>query len=350
MALRPWNVLSLCTGYGGIELALRLAVPRARTVCMVEREAFLCGHLEEAMEQALMAQAPLHSDVKTFDGRPWRGKVDCIVGGYPCQPFSIAGRRLGAADPRHLWPAIRRIVDEVCPPYCFFENVDDHLRLGFDQVIQDLEAMDYVVEAGIFSSSETGAGHVRERLYIMAFSAERERDAGSKEPGTAGAVRGDGAERDHTDGSGGVLDAAEKLGHSQKQGLPLGDPKGQRRGEAERGQAGRAGPNAPSAEVGNSDGSGRHWHPEESLFAGRLCPEPPGRNDDAGWRRALELHPELAPKLPMEVEPGLSGMADEIAHRMVNRVDRVRAIGNGVDPVVAAVAFSTLHFRLRGGQ
>jgi len=334
---------------------------------MVEREAFLVGHLVEAMEAGLLAQAPIHSDVKTFDGRPLRGRVACTVGGYPCQPFSVAGRRRGTSDPRHLWPAIRRIVDEVGAPYCFFENVDDHLKNGFDEVAKDLDGMGYVVEAGIFSSAETGASHVRERLYIMAFSAERERRAGAQERGTSGQVRKDGAERDYADGPG------ERMGHSDSgkyarggfgtgsrrrrqstdDGRKLGYPKSERISKLRQGpQDGeeKADTRGTGKALDNSDRR-RYGNAEEALFSGRLCPEPPSRNDEDGWRRVIESHPELAPKLPVDwaqeafaAEPTLSRMADAVA----DRVDKVRAVGNGVDPVVAALAFSTLWYRIHG--
>ena len=375
------KVMSICTGYGGAELGLRLAVPRARTICMVEREGFLIEHLEQAMEKGLMGQAPVHSDAKTFDGKPWHRKVDILHSSYPCQPFSIAGRRLGAADPRHLWPTIARIVDEVGAPYCFFENVDDHLRLGFDQVAQDLDAMGYVVEAGIFSSAETGASHVRERLYIMAFSAERERAAGAEIRGVPGPLRGDRTERDNADRPGGVLDAAcepgrtlglpkvlgherswgtrdgragstgdgRQMAHADGPGLPQRD--GEQGSEGPKRSGGRGGEaQAKLWTTPCTDDSmhGRHRHPEEDMFAGRLRSEPPGRNDERGWRESLESHPYLAPKLPVETQPGISRMVNEIAIRMAYRVDRVRAIGNGLDPVVFAVAFSTLWHRIHG--
>ena len=98
--LRPFTVLSLCSGAGGLELGLRLAEPAARVVCHVEIEAFACEVLATRMEEELLDQAPVWTDLGTFDGRPWRGVVDCLSAGYPCQPFSIAGRRKGTGDPR----------------------------------------------------------------------------------------------------------------------------------------------------------------------------------------------------------------------------------------------------------
>ncbi len=162
--------LSLCAGAGGLDLGLHLAVPRYRTVGYVERESYAAATLVARMENAALDCAPVWDDVATFDGKPWRGVVDIVHGGYPCQPFSVAGRQLGDKDPRHLWPHIARIVREIRPPLCFFENVAGHLRLGFEQVHDDLRRMGYRVKAGLFTAEEVGAPHRRERLFILAYA------------------------------------------------------------------------------------------------------------------------------------------------------------------------------------
>ena len=161
--------LSLCAGAGGLDLGLHLAIPGYRTVGYVEREAYAAAALVARMEDAALDRAPVWSDVATFDGKPWRGLVDVIHGGYPCQPFSVAGRRLGDKDPRHLWPYISRIVGEIAPALCFFENVSGHLRLGFEQVHDDLCRLGYSVKTGLFTAEEVGASHKRERLFILAY-------------------------------------------------------------------------------------------------------------------------------------------------------------------------------------
>jgi DNA-cytosine methyltransferase len=162
--------MSLCSGVGGIELGFKLAVPHARAICYIENEAFACGILKARMQDKILDQAPIWTDLRTFDGKPWRGKVDCLTGGYPCQPFSVAGKKLGEKDPRHLWPEIKRLISEIEPPICFFENVGGHLRLGFEQVANDLSELGYKVKAGLFTAQEVGAPHKRERLFILAYS------------------------------------------------------------------------------------------------------------------------------------------------------------------------------------
>ena len=162
------NNLSLCSGGGGLDLGLELALGAIRTVCWVEWEAFAIEYLAKAMEHACLGKAPIWTDLRTFDGRPWRGIVDSITAGYPCQPFSISGDRRGQDDPRHLWPHVYRVISEVEPTLIFLENVPGHLTLGFEQVVSDLDSLDYEIAAGLFTAAEVGASQKRERLFIVA--------------------------------------------------------------------------------------------------------------------------------------------------------------------------------------
>lgn len=163
-----FNVLSVCSGAGGLDLGLHLAIRNARNVGYVEIEAHACEVLATRMEEGVLDDAPVWTNLRTFDGRPWRGVVDSIVGGYPCQPFSIAGRRKGKDDPRHLWPEIARIIREIGPGEVFFENVGNHLNCGFREVAGELQAMGYRVAAGLFTAEEVGDTQKRERLFILA--------------------------------------------------------------------------------------------------------------------------------------------------------------------------------------
>jgi len=160
--------LSLCSGAGGLDLGLTIAIPGYRTVGYVERETYAAATLVARMEDAALDQAVVWDDVATFDGRPWRGAVDILSAGYPCQPFSVAGKRLGTEDPRHLWPHVARIIGECEPPFVFLENVAHHLRLGFPEVASGLVSMGYRLAAGLFTAAEVGAPHKRERLFILA--------------------------------------------------------------------------------------------------------------------------------------------------------------------------------------
>lgn len=91
--------LSLCSGAGGLDLGLAIACPGYRAVGYVERETYAAAILVARMEDATLDPAPVWDDLATFDGRPWRGAVDVVTAGYPCQPFSVAGKRKGSDDP-----------------------------------------------------------------------------------------------------------------------------------------------------------------------------------------------------------------------------------------------------------
>jgi len=168
------NIISFCTGYGGIELGIKRTGLDVRTIAYVEIEAFAVANLVAKIEQGKMDAAPIWTNLKTFDGEPFRGKVHGIIGGYPCQPFSIGGRyRLGTQDPRHLWPYIEKHIRAVDPIWCFFENVEGHLGKGFDEVLESLRRMGFAVEAGLFGTKELGFDFDRPRLFILAYSESR---------------------------------------------------------------------------------------------------------------------------------------------------------------------------------
>ena len=164
------TVIAFCAGYGGIERGLELAGLEHRVVAYVEIEAYAIANLVSKMETGQLPPAPIYTDIKTFPSEVFRDRVDIITGGYPCQPFSAAGKRKGGDDPRHLWPYIRKHVETIRPVQCFFENVEGHISLGLNSVISDLEEDGYSTTWGIFSAREVGAPHQRKRVYIMANS------------------------------------------------------------------------------------------------------------------------------------------------------------------------------------
>ena len=282
--------VALCAGVGGLELGLHIAEPGYRTVCYVEREAFPAATLVARMEDAALDQAPVWSDVTTFDGRPWRGRVHILTAGYPCQPFSFAGQRRGEEDPRHLWPHVRRIIREMEPEWCFFENVEGHMSLGADSVFRDLQGLGFAVKAGLFSAVETGASHIRRRLFIVAHA---DKDA-LREPDRAGADR-------------------QSVSHSlrsQPDGLAAGD---------------RTGRETLVAPVAADEGPRGDAYEEFQLPL-----FPPAPSQFARWASVLERRPDL--------QPEFFGLDDGLA----DRVDRSDAAGNGVVSLAAAYAWRTL--------
>ena len=163
------TVLSLCTGYGGLEPGLHRALGRPLRVVAVEIEAFAAANLVAKAEEGKLAMEALYPDLKTFPAERFSGCFDFILAGYPCQPFSVAGKRKGEADPRHLWPFIRNHIQQIRPLFVFLENVAGHLRLGFDRVVRDLDELGYRVEAELFTAAEVGSSMEKnERLFILA--------------------------------------------------------------------------------------------------------------------------------------------------------------------------------------
>lgn len=164
------NGLALCAGYGGLELAIERVFPEYRTVCYVEGEAFVAQHLVKKMEEGRLDHAPIWSNVRTFDGEPWRGKVDFISGGFPCQPYSSAGKQLAENDPRDLWKDFVRIIGEVLPGFLFFENVPGIVKWRLEEIVLDLDKLGYDVAWGIMAASEVGAPHQRKRWFLFGVS------------------------------------------------------------------------------------------------------------------------------------------------------------------------------------
>lgn len=174
MAVPALNVLALCAGYSGLELGVSRATGgRARAVCYVEREAPAAAVLVNQMARGALAPAHIWSDLGTFDGRPWRGAVDILTAGYPCQPESTAGKRAGAADERWIWPEVARIIGEVEPAIVFAENVAAHVTGTFRRVLDDLAALGFDVEWSCVSAAEVGAPHERERVFWLAAHPDR---------------------------------------------------------------------------------------------------------------------------------------------------------------------------------
>lgn len=184
MAPRPLNVLSLFTGAGGLDLGLKLACPDARVVCYVEGEGYAVAVLAARMADGWLDDAPVWSDVRTFDGRPWRGVVDCVVGGFPCQDISLAGKRAGIGGERSgLWREFARVIGEVGPRLVFVENVAALVSDGLDVVLGDLAEMGFDAEWGCVPASVVGAPHGRDRIFILAHAQHAERWPGDERRG-----------------------------------------------------------------------------------------------------------------------------------------------------------------------
>jgi DNA (cytosine-5)-methyltransferase 1 len=164
--MEPLNELALFFGGGGGLLASQII--GHRVVCGVEIDPFCREVIIRRQEERYLSPFPIWDDATTFDGRPWYGVVDIITAGFPCQPWSLAGKRRGIADERNLWPCTFRIIQEVRPKFIMLENVPG-IRKYLPVVIRDLRRAKYTVERPIIiAAAAMGAGHIRKRIWILA--------------------------------------------------------------------------------------------------------------------------------------------------------------------------------------
>ena len=315
--------LSLCTGYGGIELGLERAGVPLRPIAYVEREAFAAANLVAKIEAEQMAPAPVWTDVKTFPYSDFHGRVDILLAGYPCQPFSAAGQRKGEADERHLWPFIARGIAACQPRLVFAENVEGHLSLGIKDVFNDLGRMGYEYTAGLFSAEEVGASHRRKRLFWLAYS-------GSARSATWFSKPQQWQKRQ-----------PEVADNNCRRGWPAGPGQSQHEWEEPRTVA-----DADSNTGGKAAGA-------EQQAEGTRKPSQMG---DTGGTESNRLPDEKWPTVSevgksgkRQTESKLGGTIDGAGcwpDATANRVDRLRLLGNGVVPQTAAKAWVTLWERL----
>ena len=387
MVSRPRHGLSLCAGGGGLDLGLMLAEPGYHTRAFVEWDDWPRTVLIAAQRAGYFAPAPIWDDLRSFDARPFRGAFDTVLAGYPCQPFSAAGKRGGANDPRHLWPEVARVIQECSPEWAFLENVSGHVSLGLETVLRELWDMGYTPAAGLFSAAEVGAPHQRLRIFILAHTDEPASGHGDLQPGgeqrfypqsgSAGAGHHElvDAESDRwREGwswselwlgrstspactGGAVANASggrssrpaawqdQQQGRTQAEcaGDPVADPGGAELEGIERGQHNAGGWQIPDGYPALPGETGLH---------------PPGPGDHGAWGAVLSTRPDLAPALGFNdcltwagrlatdpespgttaAQSALRRMADGLAHR----ARALRLLGNGVHPLAAAHAWRAL--------
>ena len=160
--------LDLFSGIGGFSLGLERSG-------LVETAAF-CD-FEPYCQKVLKKHwpnVPVYGDIKELNYERLKAdgidSIDIITGGYACQPFSVAGRKKGEQDERHLWPEYFRLVQELRPTFVIGENVGGHVKLGLDTVLEDLASEGYSARTFSISASSVGANHQRERVWIIAYS------------------------------------------------------------------------------------------------------------------------------------------------------------------------------------
>jgi DNA (cytosine-5)-methyltransferase 1 len=165
------NELHLFAGAGGGILGGLLL--GHRPVCAVEIEPYPRRVLLQRQRDGILPKFPIWDDVTTFDGKPWRGKVDVVAGGFPCQDISAAGKGAGITGERSgLWGEMARIIGEIRPKYAFVENSPMLTLRGLDRVLGDLSEMGYDARWGVLGACHVGAPHRRERIWIVAHSSK----------------------------------------------------------------------------------------------------------------------------------------------------------------------------------
>ena len=175
------NELALFAGAGGGILGGKLL--GWRTVCAVEWEPYPASVLCARQNDGFLESFPIWDDVQTFDGRPWRGIVDVVSGGFPCQDISAAGKGAGIDGERSgMWGEMARIIHEVQPRYVFVENSPMLTGRGLGRVLGDLASMGFDAKWGVLGAADVGANHKRDRIWIVAHANSIGRQKSKREP------------------------------------------------------------------------------------------------------------------------------------------------------------------------
>jgi DNA (cytosine-5)-methyltransferase 1 len=359
------NELALFAGAGGGILGGKLL--GWRTVCAVEWEPYPASVLVARQNDGLLPPFPIWDDVQTFDGKPWRGIVDVVSGGFPCQDISAAGKGAGIDGERSgMWGHMARIIGEVRPRYVFVENSPMLVTRGLERVLGDLTVLGYDTKWTVMGAADVGANHKRDRIWIKAHLPNSnsishamrgnsqdyaERVARGYEPrGSISDSRSgcqDGARKSsqlahssqageqwkcsiQTDGcSGGIFgqDNAENAKESTNVGDVQELAQSQRKGlegqwsQPRQQEVAQPGDSGTLAHTQNSRDVWRQW---QLGFAEQKHHSGGGStNGSREW---------------WEAEPNVGRVANGVAAR----VDRLKAIGNGQVPLCAATAWRTL--------
>ncbi|MGY2263539.1 DNA cytosine methyltransferase [Pseudomonas sp. SDO5561_S422] len=301
------NELALFAGSGGGILGGHLL--GWRTVCAVERDAYSAQVLAQRQNDRALPTFPIWSDVCSFDGEPWRGLVDVVSGGFPCQDISAAGTGAGIDGARSgLWREMARIIGEVRPELVYLENSPLLVGRGLAVVLGDLAEMGYDAQWCIVSASDCGAPHQRDRIWLVANA------IGGRQQARELPIR--------------AIEAVAKFGYSRDP-LADADADGAQQPQPPGQQQERRMGSEQCAEVLADAVRER----EQGLIAEfsdtqvrKESSQRSNRPRGDGFRR-------------WPTEPGMGRVADGVAYR----VDRIKALGNGQVPRVAAAAFNALN-------
>lgn len=300
-----------------------------RCVAAVELEPYCRKVLEQRQRDGVLEPFPIFDDVRTFDGTAWRGRVDVVCGGFPCQDISNAGKKHGLeGEKSSLWWEMHRVVREVDPCYVFVENVAALLVRGFDRVLGSLADLGFDAEWCVLSAASCGAPHLRQRLWLLAANRDRIARGQQQEP------RQELEATLHADGNGTAESVADPSSKRQR--------KGRTRRAPQHGQS-RKSSRSPVPDAN------RDREPAVPVDA-KVARAPDAvhhatRSQRQGIERAERVgtkHADAGGAGWWESEPRVGRVADGVPSRM----DRLHAIGNAQVPIVAATAFRILKDRL----
>ena len=357
------NELALFAGAGGGILGGHLL--GWRTVCAVEWEPYPASVLIARQNEGVLPPFPIWDDVQTFDGRPWRGRVDVVSGGFPCQDISAAGKGAGIDGERSgMWAHMARIIREVGPRYAFVENSPMLTSRGLGRVLGDLAAMGYDARWGVLGAVDAGAPHKRDRIWIVGSDTNRGRRQIGVQSDIGPKIRQQTPQRNDADGF--CEDVADtertqadgKRGADQCGRIAVGRDEQTAQREDGPTDADRAdGCGEDVADAGHL--RGRHGaesnetQPASLARCGEVCDTVrKGLEGADALNVAYESsrqHGEIAPTTEAAFGgvPRIAWWATEpdvgrVAHGVAARVDRLKAIGNGQVPSVAALAWRIL--------
>ena len=301
------NHISLFTGIGGIDLASEWA--GFDTILQVENDPYCLQVLEKHWPTVERC-----TDIRSLNGRKYRGTIDLLSGGFPCQPYSGAGKRKAFSDDRDLWPEMFRIIQEVRPTWVLGENVANFTNLGLDRTISNLESEGYEVQTFNIPAVAVSAWHQRARIFVVGY-AEHYGPSSSKESRSITKTGNDDKEgKDQAgqpSGTGGREDY-ESMADSASERLQ-GKFRSQSKGDGKR-LANSSKAMADSQRIGQSGQGlhGRPCNPKENTVGEASGSEYRSKGNSADWN----------------TEPNVG----RVAHGIPKRVDRLRALGNAVVP------------------
>jgi len=312
------NELALFAGAGGGILGGKLL--GWRTVCAVEWEPYPASVLCARQNDGILPPFPIWDDVETFDGKPWKGIVDVVSGGFPCQDISSAGKGAGINGKRSgMWSHMARVVSEIRPRYVFVENSPMLITRGLERVLGDLTKIGYDTKWFVMGASDVGANHQRDRIWILGHT---------NNYGQITSQINKGFTQRSNDCKTRQKQASEFAGSSE-QYAELADTNRKPKGRLS------IGTEPQNADIGFScsnvsdTSSIRHSGSRESIERMREAKE--------GERQANIIEP-IGKRDQWSTEPRLGRVANGVAYRL----DRLKAIGNGQVPLAAATAFKEL--------